>query len=73
MFSLLFANAIILLCFFFLFLVTHNNDLSIPVPTVNIKAKEEPTIPTGKPNTVAYEAMLNVLNDTDKVINILSR
>ena len=73
MFNLLFANAIILLCFFFLLLVTRNNDLFIPVPIVNIKVKEEPAISTGKPNTVAYEAILNVLNDVDKVINILSR
>ena len=60
-------------CFFFPFLVTRNNDLFIPVPTVNIKVKEKPAIPTGKPNTVVYEAILNVLNDADKVINILSR
>ena len=73
MFNLLFANAIILLCFFFLFLVTRNNDLFIPVPNVNSNVKEEPAIPTGKPNTVAYEVILNVLNDADKVINILSR
>ena len=72
-FNLLFASAIILLCFFFLFLVTFSNNLFIPVLIVNIKVKEEPTIPTGKPNTVAYEAILNVLNDADKVINILSR
>ena len=70
MFNLLFANAIILLCFFFLCLVTRNIDLFINVPIVNIKFKEEPAITTGKPNTVAYEAILNVLNDADKVINI---
>ena len=58
MFNLLFANAIILLCFFFLFLVTHNSDLFKPVPIVNIKVKEEPTIPTGIPTTVACEAIL---------------
>ena len=73
MLNLLFANAIILLCFFFLFLVTRNNDLFTPVLIVNIKAKEEPAIPTGKPTTVAYETILKVLNDADKVINILSR
>ena len=73
MFNVLFANAIILLCFFFLFLVTFNNDLFIPVLIVNIKVKEEPAIPTGKRNTDAYEAILRVLNDADKVINILSR
>ena len=72
MFKLLFANAIILL-FFFLFLFTRNNGLFIPVLIVNIKVKEEPAIPTGRPNTVAYESILNVLNDADKVINILSR
>ena len=59
-------------CFFFLFLVTFNNDLFIPVLTVNIKVKEEPAIPTGKPTTAAYEAILKVLNDADKAINILS-
>ena len=73
MFNLLFANAIILLCLFFLFLFTRNNDLFTPVAIVNIKVKEEPAISTGKPNTVAYEAILNVLNYADKVKNILSR
>ena len=72
MFSLLFANTIILLCFFFLFLVTFNNDLLIPVPIVNTKVKEAPAVPAGIPNTEAYEAILNVPNDADKVINILS-
>ena len=72
-FNLLFANAIILLCFSFLFLVTFSNDLFIPVLIVNIKVKEEPAIPTGIPTTAAYEAILNVLNDADKVMNILSR
>ena len=55
----IFFQTIILLCFFFLFLVTRNNDLFIPVPTVNIKVKEEPSIPTGIPSTAAYEAILN--------------
>ena len=44
----------------------------IPVPIVNIKVKEEPAISTGKPDTDAHEAILKVLNDADKVINILS-
>ena len=65
MLSLLFANTIILLYFFFLFLVTRNNDLFKPVPIVNIKVKEEPAIATGIPT--------NVPNDADEVINILSR
>ena len=73
MFNLLFANAIILLRLFFLFLITRNNDLIKPVPIVNIKVKEEPAIPTGIPTTAAYEAILNVPNDADKVINILSK
>ena len=72
-FNLLSANAIILLCFFFLFLIICNNDLFRPVPIVNIKVKEEPAISTGIPTTVACEAILNVPNDADKVINILSR
>ena len=72
MFNLLFANAIILLCFFVLFLVTFSNDLFIPVPIVNIKVKEEPAMPTGIPTTAAYEAILKVPNDADKVMNILS-
>ena len=59
--------------FFFLFLVTFSNDLFIPVPIVNIKGKEEPAILTGIPTTAAYEAILNVPNDADKVVNILSR
>ena len=73
MFNLLFANAIILLCYFFLFLVTRNNDLFKPVPIVNIKVREETEIPTGIPTTAAYEAILNVPNNADKVINILSK
>ena len=60
-------------CFFFIFLVTFSNDLFIPVPIVNIKVKEEPAIPTVIPTTAAYEVILNVPNDADKVINILSR
>ena len=73
MFNLLFADVIILSCFFFLFLVICNNDLFIPVPTVNIEVTEEPAISTVRPTTVACEAILNVPNDADKVINILSR
>ena len=68
-----FANTIILLCFYFLSLVSCNNDLFMPILIVNIKVKEEPAIPTGIPTTVACEAILNVPNDADKVINILSR
>ena len=44
----------------------------MPDPIVNIKVKEALVIPAGIPITVAYEAMLNVPNDADKVINILS-
>ena len=72
-FNLFFANAIVLLCLFFLFLVTVRNDLLIPVPTVNIKAKEESVIPADISTTIACEAILNVPNDADKVINILSK
>ena len=60
-------------CFFFLFLVTFSNDLLIPIPVVNIKVKEAQVIPAGIPNTIACEAILNVPNDADKVINILSK
>ena len=48
-----YANAIILLCFFFLFLVTFSNDLLILVPIVNIQVKEEPAIPADVPTTEA--------------------
>ena len=51
------------------FLVTFSNDLLIPVPIVNIKVKEATVIPI----TVACGAILNVPNDADKVINILSK
>ena len=68
-FNLFFANTIILLCFFFLFLVKFNNDLLIPVPNV----KEAPVILAGIPTTETDEAILNVPNDADKVINILSK
>ena len=57
---------------FFLFFVTFSNDLLMPVPIVNIKVKETPVMLAGIPITVACEAMLNVPNDADKVINILS-
>ena len=60
-------------CLFFLVLVTFSNDLLIPVPIVNIKVKEEPLTPAGVPTTEAYEAILNVPNDDDSVINILSK
>ena len=58
---------------FFLFLVNFSNDLLIPVPIVNIKVKEAPVIPAGIPTTEAYEAILNVPNYADRVINILSK
>ena len=45
----------------------------MPVPIANIKVKEAPAIPAGIPITVACEAMLNIPNDADKVINILSK
>ena len=45
----------------------------MPVPIVNIKVKEEPAIPAGAPTIEAYETMLNVPNDADKAINILSK
>ena len=59
--------------FLFSFLVTFSNDLLISVPIVNIKVKEEPAIPAGDPTTEAYEAIPNVPNDADRVINILSK
>ena len=58
---------------FLFFLVSCDNDLFIPVPIVNINVKEEPAIPTGIPTTAAYEVIIHVPNDADKVINILSR
>ena len=58
---------------FLFFLVISNNDLFMPVLIVNIKVKEARAIPAGIPITVACEAILNVPNDADKVINILSR
>ena len=39
---------------------------------VNNKVKEAPAIPAGIPIIVASEATLNVPNDADKVIIILS-
>ena len=53
---------------FFFFLVNFSNDLLIPVPIVNTKVKEAPVIPAGIPTTEAYEAILNVPNNSDKVI-----
>ena len=45
----------------------------MPVPIENIKVKVAPVIPAGISITVACEAMPNVPNDADKVINILSK
>ena len=59
--------------FLFSFLVIFRNDLFTPVLIVNIKVKEAPAIPTSIPTTAACVATLNVPNDADKVINILSR
>ena len=61
-----------LLFYYVSFLVTFNNDLFMPVSIVNIKVKEAPLISAGIPITVACEAILNVPNDADKAINILS-
>ena len=57
----------------FFFFVTFSNDLLIPIPIVNIKVKEEPAIPAGVLTTEAYETILNVPNDADTAINILSK
>ena len=45
--------------FFFFFVVNFSNDLLIPVPIV--------------PTTEVYEAIRNIPNDADRVINILSK
>ena len=58
---------------FLFFLFNFSNDLLIPVPMVNTKVKESPVIPAGIPTTEVYKAILNVPNDADKVINILSK
>ena len=50
-----------------------SNDLLIPVPIVNTRVKEALVIPAGIPATEAYEAILKVPNDTDRVMNILSK
>ena len=42
------------------------------IPIVNTKVKEAPVIPAGIPTTEAYEAILNVPNDADKVIFYLN-
>ena len=57
----------------FSFLVNFSNDLLIPVPIVNTKVKEAPVIPACILTTETYEAILNVPNDADRAINILSR
>ena len=59
--------------FLFSFFSYFSNDLLIPVPIANTKVKETPVIPAGIPTTEAYEAILNVANDADRVINILSK
>ena len=62
----------ILLCCFFFFLVTFKNFFTIPVFMVKINDNDDPAIPTGIPTIVACETMLNVPNDVDNVIKILS-
>ena len=59
--------------FLFPFLVNFSNDLLIPVPIVNIKIKEATVMPADVPTTETYETILNVPNDADKAINILSK
>ena len=71
-FSLFLAKTIILLCFFFFFLVVLSNLFTIPVATENNTVKEDPTIPTGIATIVASDARLNVPNDADNVMKILS-
>ena len=58
--------------FLFSFLVNFSNDLLMLIPIVNTKVKEAPVIPAGIPTTEAYEAILNVPNDADKVIFYLN-
>ena len=62
----------ILLCFFFFFLVIFNNFFTIPVVTINIYVNEYPAVPTGIPTIVACETMLNVPNDGNNPMKILS-
>ena len=70
--SLFLAKAIILLCFFFFFFVVFGNFFTIPVVTENNTVKKDPTIPTGIPTIVAWDTRLNVSNDADNTIKILS-
>ena len=71
-FSLFLANAIILLCFFLFLLAVFSNFCTIPVVRENNTVKEDPAIPTRIPTIVAWDTRLNVPNDADNVIKILS-
>ena len=53
--SLLLINIRVLSCFFFLFLVMLNKNLTIPVVRENIQVKLELAIPTGAPATLINE------------------
>ena len=62
----------ILLCFFFLFLVTIDNLFTIPAVKENTTVNEAPAKPTGIPTTVARDTTLRVPKVADKTIQALS-
>ena len=58
--------------FFLFFLVVFSNFFTIAVVTENNTVKEDPDIPTEIPTIVVWDTRLNVPNDADNVIKILS-
>ena len=58
--------------FFLFFLSVFNNFFTILVVIENNTVKEDPAIPTGILTIVAFDTRLNVPNDADNVIKILS-
>ena len=70
--SLLLANIRILSCFFFLFLVTFSNFLTISVVREKIKVRPALAIPTGAPTILANEIIDTPLLVALKKIKILS-
>ena len=70
--SLLLAKIRILSCFFFLFLVTFSNFLTISVVREKIKVRPALAIPTGAPTILANEIIDTPLLVALKRIKILS-
>ena len=73
LFTLLLANIIILLCFFFLFRLVFNSFFTIPEDNENVRLRLALPIPTGVPITDANDAIEMLPLVADKTIKDLSK